>query len=498
MKIQFSSQASSLSDDKVNVLLVDSTISLQGYSNIERDLLLKISSNARITKHFSGKTKQSLFFIIDGKKILLIGTDDTHRKNMARSSKFCLYSQIGSTITNRINALKEEKIAFHMPDFMKEDETTSIILGMQLKNYSFSKYFINKLQEHTNSFIECAVHSELHAILQKHFDEHYHHLVNGVFLTRDLVNEPANVLSPEEFINVVQDKCSSINGLTIKVLKENEMRALKMNALLGVAQGSSRESRLLVMEWNGGSNTNIGLVGKGVTFDSGGISIKPSQNMGDMKGDMGGAATVIGTMYSVAKRNAKINVVAVIPLVENMPSGTAQRPGDVVSSMSGQTIEIDNTDAEGRLILADALWYLQENYHNITRIIDLATLTGAITIALGDIYAGLFCNNDELAQNLISAGYETGELLWRLPIASEYDEQINSTIADMKNVGSGRGAGSTTAAQFLYRFIKDKDYSWAHIDIAGVSMSKHPAHFGTSGGTGFGVLLLDKFIRKYE
>ncbi|AWD33104.1 Cytosol aminopeptidase [Candidatus Fokinia solitaria] len=497
MKIQFSSYTSSLSDDNVNVFLVDSTISLQSYSDIDSNLLSKISTNAKTIKHFSGNIKQSFFSIIDGKKVLLIGINN-NIKDAARSSEFCFYSQIGATITDCINALKEEKAALYIPNFIKEDDIASIVLGMQLRNYSFSKYFISKLQEHTNSFTKCEVHSNFHAAIQKRFDTHYSYLIDGVFLARDLVNEPANTLSPEEFVSVIQKKCSSIDKLTIKVLKRNEMQALKMNALLGVAQGSSREPQLLVMEWKGGGNEHVGLVGKGVTFDSGGISIKPSQNMGDMKGDMGGAATVAGTMYAIAKRNANINVVAVIPLVENMPSGTAQRPGDVVSSMSEQTIEIDNTDAEGRLILADALWYLQEKYHNVTKIIDLATLTGAITIALGDVYAGLFCNSDTLAKNLITAGYDSGELLWQLPIASEYDAQINSTIADIKNVGSGRGAGSTTAAQFLYRFIKNKSYSWAHIDIAGVSMSKHPSHFATSGGTGFGVLLLDKFMQKYE
>ena len=276
------------------------------------------------------------------------------------------------------------------------------------------------------------------------------------------------------------------------------MKKLGMGALLGVGQGSDRESQLVTLHWNGaGENAGapVAFVGKGVTFDSGGISIKPSAGMEDMKWDMGGSAVVIGVMKALALRKAKANVVGVVGLVENMPSGTAQRPGDVVTSASGQTIEVINTDAEGRLVLADALWYTQEHFKPHT-IVDLATLTGAIIISLGDHYAGLFANDDGLADDLTAAGKAVDEKLWRLPLDEPYDKQIKSDIADMKNVG-GREAGSITAAMFLKRFIKD--VKWAHLDIAGVTWAKKDGPVTPKGASAFGVRLLDRLVAdKYE
>jgi leucyl aminopeptidase len=278
------------------------------------------------------------------------------------------------------------------------------------------------------------------------------------------------------------------------VLGEAAMKKLGMGALLGVGQGSARESQLVVMSWMGGPKGQkpLALVGKGVCFDTGGISIKPAGGMEDMKWDMGGAAAVIGAMHLLSARKAAANVVGIVGLVENMPSGTAQRPGDVVTSMSGQTIEVINTDAEGRLVLADALWYVQKNY-NPQAIVDLATLTGAIIIALGHEYAGMFANNDDLANKLSAAGEKSGEKVWRLPLGENYNKEINSDIADMKNVGSGRGAGSITAAQFLERFIINRT-PWAHLDIAAMAWSNRDLPTSPKGATAYGVRLLNRLV----
>ncbi|MGE0457855.1 MAG: leucyl aminopeptidase [Bauldia sp.] len=313
---------------------------------------------------------------------------------------------------------------------------------------------------------------------------------DGVFLARDLVNEPPNILGPVEFADRI--KALETLGLGVEVLTEKELKKLKMGALLGVAQGSVRPPRVVILRWNGGKTKDkpVVLVGKGVVFDTGGISIKPAAGMEDMKGDMGGAAAVVGTLAAVAKRKAKANVVGIVGLVENMPDGNAQRPGDIVTSMSGQTIEIINTDAEGRLVLADLLHYAQQNL-SPRLMIDLATLTGAIIIALGHHHAGLFASDDALASAILAAGDATGEKAWRMPLGADYDKMINSRFADMKNTG-GRDGGSITAAQFLKRFVKD--VPWAHIDIAGTAMSSPATDVNRSWGSGFGVRLLDRLI----
>ncbi|HHY50352.1 MAG TPA: leucyl aminopeptidase [Alphaproteobacteria bacterium] len=317
--------------------------------------------------------------------------------------------------------------------------------------------------------------------------------VEGTLLARDLVNEPANVLGTEEFAQRAGELARL--GVTVDVLDEGQMRKLGMNSLLAVSQGSARPPRLVVMQWSGGRKgaAPVAFVGKGVVFDTGGISIKPSANMEDMKGDMGGAAAVTGLMHTLASRKAKANVVGVIGLVENMPSATATRPGDIVKAMSGTTIEIVNTDAEGRLVLADALWYTQERFKP-RAVIDLATLTGAIIVALGHDHAGLFSNNDELADRLLAAGLATGEKVWRMPLGPAYDKLIESRFADIKNTG-GRPAGSITAAQFLQRFIKDT--AWAHLDIAGAAMGSPASETNTSWASGFGVALLDRLVRDH-
>ena len=317
-------------------------------------------------------------------------------------------------------------------------------------------------------------------------------VIEGVAFTRTLVAEPGNILYPESFV----ERCLPLRelGVEIEVLGETEMRAAGMGALLGVAQGSAREPRLLAMRWDGTGGkvaAPTAFVGKGVTFDSGGISLKPGAGMEEMKWDMGGAGAVAGLMTALAKRKAPVHVVGICGLVENMPDGNAQRPGDVVTSMSGQTIEVINTDAEGRLVLADAVAWVQQRHHPAT-IVDLATLTGAMVIALGHEHGGVFANDDALADALIAAGKATGEKLWRMPLGDVYDKLIDSPIADMKNVGP-REAGSITAAQFIGRFVGE-GVRWAHLDIAGMVWAAKPATLWEKGATGYGVRLLDRFV----
>jgi len=322
-------------------------------------------------------------------------------------------------------------------------------------------------------------------------------IADGVVLARDLVNEPANVLFPEEFAR----RAGALKkvGVGVEVLDVRALRKLGMNALLGVGQGSVRESRVVVMRWNGGKKGDapVAFIGKGVCFDTGGISIKPASGMEDMKGDMAGAACVTGLLHALAARKARVNAVGVIGLVENMPDGNAQRPGDIVKSMSGQTIEIINTDAEGRLVLGDVIWYTAQRFKP-KFMIDLATLTGAIIIALGHEYAGMFANNDQLAERLAKAGEETGEAVWRMPLGPEYDKQIDSKFADMKNTGGSRWGGAITAAQFIKRFVDDK-IPWAHLDIAGTGFDSRQTDINKSWGSGWGVRLLDRLVRdNYE
>ncbi len=317
-------------------------------------------------------------------------------------------------------------------------------------------------------------------------------LTRGVSLTRILVSEPPNKLYPESFVTMVTKAVEQF-GVEVTVLDEAAMAEHGMGALLGVSQGSTREARILALRWQGAGegDPDLALVGKGVTFDTGGISLKPGPGMEDMKWDMGGAGAVAGAMLALAARGAKANVVGVLGLVENMPDGNAQRPGDVVTSMSGQTIEILNTDAEGRLVLADAITWTQKTFRPKT-IVDLATLTGAMIVSLGHEHGGLFANDDALADQLLAAGLATGDKLWRFPLSDTYDKMIDSPIADMKNIG-GKGAGSITAAQFIKRFV-DEGVRWAHLDIAGMVWADKPAATWDKGATGYGVRLLDRFV----
>ncbi|CCQ72834.1 leucyl aminopeptidase [Magnetospira sp. QH-2] len=377
-----------------------------------------------------------------------------------------------------------------------EDMAAHLAFGARLRTFRFDKYRTKEEKGDKPKLKTFKIHGAAVADAKATFAP-LDKIADGVFLTRTLASEPANVLYPESFAKEAQ-KLSDL-GVKVKVLGEKEMTKLGMGALLGVGQGSIRESKMVTLEWNGTgakkSGAPIAFVGKGVCFDSGGISIKPSPGMEDMKWDMGGAGVVTGLMAALAGRKAKVHAVGVIGLVENMPSGEAQRPGDVVTSMSGQTIEVINTDAEGRLVLADALHYCNETYQP-KFMIDLATLTGAIIIGLGEHVAGTFSNDDDLAEAVSEAGKAVGEGVWRLPIGEEWDKQIKSDIADMRNVG-GRAGGSITAAQFLKRFVGDTP--WLHIDIAGVTWSKKDKPTVPKGGTGFGVRLLDRLVAdKYE
>ena len=322
------------------------------------------------------------------------------------------------------------------------------------------------------------------------------HIVDGVFFTRNLVNEPANILTTLEFSNRLQ-KLSTL-GVEVEVIEENQLLDLGMNALLGVGQGSANPSKVVIMSWKGGSKSvkPLALVGKGVVFDTGGISLKPAGGMEEMTMDMGGAGVVAGVMLALAKRKAKANVIGLVGLVENMPSSTAQRPGDIVKSMKGETIEVINTDAEGRLVLSDVLWYAQERFKP-SGIIDLATLTGAIIVGLGYENAGVFSNDDNFCKTFMNAAALENEGAWRMPLAPAYDKKLKSRLADMKNVG-GRDAGAITAAQFIQRFIK-KDMPWIHLDIAGVAHTKSESTYAPSGATGWGVMSLNRLISdKFE
>ena len=315
-------------------------------------------------------------------------------------------------------------------------------------------------------------------------------LASGVHFTRDLVNEPSNVLTTVEFADRL--KALSSLGVKVEVLEEADLEKLGMRTLLAVGQGSESPSKVVVMEWSGGGDEKpVALIGKGVVFDTGGISLKPAAGMEDMTMDMGGAGTVAGVMQALAMRKAKANVVAVVGLVENMPDGKAQRPGDVVKSMKGDTVEVINTDAEGRLVLCDVMWYAQERFQPVA-MVDLATLTGAVIIALGHENAGVFSNNDDLAKSFLAAAEAEGEGAWRLPLGPGYDKQLESRVADMKNVG-GRPAGSVTAAQFLARFVKEET-PWIHLDIAGVASISTGTKFAPKGATGWGVLALNRMI----
>jgi leucyl aminopeptidase len=376
---------------------------------------------------------------------------------------------------------------------LKADQVADLAVGARLRGYRFDRYKTKRKEgEERADKVDVDFACANPAAAERAWTRRAA-VADGVVLARDLINEPANILYPAEFAR----RASGLKklGVLVEVLDVAAMKKLGMGALIAVGQGSSHESRLVVMRWNGGKRgaDPIAFIGKGVCFDTGGISIKPAQGMEEMKGDMAGAACVVGLMQTLAARKARANVVGAIGLVENMPDGNAQRPGDIVTSMSGQTIEVINTDAEGRLVLADVLHYVNKRFKP-RFMVDLATLTGAIMVALGQEYAGLFANDDKLAERLTKMGEATGERIWRMPLGSEYDKIIDSKFADVKNTG-GRWAGSITAAQFLQRFV-DKT-PWAHLDIAGTALGSPQTDINKSWSSGWGVRLLDRLVEEY-
>jgi leucyl aminopeptidase len=394
----------------------------------------------------------------------------------------------GGAIAPAIAADREACVA---ADTLDPKLAAHLGFGALLRGWRFDRYRTKEKEEDKPKLERLAVASG-NAAAAKAAYAPLRAVADGVFLARELVSEPPNVLNPPEFA----ERCRGLErlGVEIEILGPKEMKRLGFGALLGVAQGSAQEPRMVVMQWKGAPKGKKGkpvaLIGKGVTFDTGGISIKPAGGMEDMKWDMAGAGAVVGAMAALAGRKAKADVVGLVGLVENMPSGTAQRPGDVVTTYSGQTVEVINTDAEGRLVLADVMWYCQERF-DPRAMVDLATLTGAIIIALGHEHAGLFSNDEDLAQRIVAAGAGVGEKCWRMPLGDAYDKQIKSDIADMKNVG-GRPGGSITAAQFLQRFANGKP--WAHLDIAGTAWSSKDGATVPKGATAFGVRLLDRLV----
>lgn len=437
---------------------------------------------------FEGKARQAHLVSQNEQIVLVVGAGSEKKLNDLNLQK------VGSNIVGYLNAAKIKSGNVYFDSKNSAKDLSDIAFGALLQSYRFNKYFEAKkkdkeLKVEVLNFMASDV-----AKMQKEFAP-LKTLAENIFFVRDLVSEPSNILHPESYAEIC--KTLKKDGLQVEVFGEAEMKKLGMGSLLGVGQGSEKESKMVIIRWNGGKagEQPLAFVGKGVTFDTGGISIKPSANMEDMKTDMAGSAVVVGLLRNLAQRKAKVNVVGAIGLVENMPSGTAQRPGDVVRSMSGQTIEVINTDAEGRLVLADVLHYTNTKFKP-KFIVDLATLTGAIIVALADVYAGLFCNDDDLAKKIEACGSKVGERAWRLPLGEEYDDMINSDIADMKNVGSGRGAGSITAAQFLKRFVGET--KWAHLDIAGVAWRGKGDAMAVKGASGYGVRLLDELVKQYE
>jgi leucyl aminopeptidase len=452
-----------------------------------------VVGRAAATNQFKGKSGSALDILapegLKASRLIVVGA------GKLSAIKDYDFLKLGGLVAGKLRAGNDAvTIIAELPTgALKPDQAAAVASGVRLRAYKFDRYKTKKKDGEDAALradVSIAVGDV--AAARKAFAPDAH-IVDGVIMARELVNEPPNVLYPVEFAR----RASRLRklGVDVQVLDVKAMTKLGMGALLGVSQGSTQPGRTVIMRWNGGKRGDqpVAFIGKGVCFDTGGISIKPAGSMEDMKGDMGGAACVVGLMHALAARKAKINAVGAIGLVENMPDGNAQRPGDIVTSMSGQTIEIINTDAEGRLVLADVLWYVAKKFEP-KFMVDLATLTGAIMVALGTEYAGLFSNNDELSERLTKVGMETGERVWRMPLGPEYDKQIDSQFADMKNTGT-RNGGSITAAQFLQRFVDDTP--WAHLDIAGTAMGAPKSEINHSWGSGYGVRLLERLVAEY-
>ena len=409
------------------------------------------------------------------------------------------FEELGANFYSFIKTNKIDKVNLYadtLKSFKSYKKNTELILnfihGFNLKSYSFDKY--KTQNKNIFYFLLKIISSEKISLNNNYF--RYKAIESGVFQARDLVSEPPNILYPKKYVEIIK-KLSSL-GLKMQIYNESKMKKLGMHALLGVGQGSINESFLVTMEWRGNKKSKdkpLAFVGKGVCFDTGGISLKPARFMEEMKYDMAGSAVVVGLLKTLALRKAKVNAVGVVGLVENMPGGNAQRPGDIVKSYSGKTIEVLNTDAEGRLVLSDALSFAEKKFKP-KFIIDLATLTGAIIVSLGEEYAGLFSNNDDLSNKIFEVSKKIGEKVWRLPLNENYNQLMDSTVADVQNINYSGGAGSITAAQFLQRFIINKT-PWVHLDIAGMAFSKKASNLNPKGATGFGVRLLNKLIEEH-
>ena len=457
-----------------------------------------VLSKAAKAGDFTGKAGQALTVPAPGKlsnsHVLLLGAGKRGKMSLLGAEK------LGAKATAAFHKGPVKGLTFLLAGLEQDGIETGtlhvhVAIGARSRAWSFDKYRTTAKKSELPSLTKIAINSPV-ASEAKAAWEVEEKVLDGMFLTRELVSEPANILHPESFA----ERCKELEALGVKVeiLGEKEMTKLGMGSLLGVGQGSIRESKIAVMKWMGGKKGEkpVAFIGKGVTFDTGGISLKPGQGMWDMKWDMGGAGAVTGAIAALAGRKAKANVIGLVGLVENMPDGNAQRPGDVVTSMSGQTIEVLNTDAEGRLVLADVMTYAQEKY-SPSVMIDLATLTGAIIISLAHEFGGMFTVDDELAGHLDAAAKEVGEDLWRMPLTQTHDDMIKSPIADMQNISNGREGGSSTAAAFLKRFVKD-GVSWAHLDIAGMAWAYKEKPTVPKGGSGYGVRLLDNYIRKHH
>jgi leucyl aminopeptidase len=477
MKIRF---ADRLPEGEFALVLPASGLDADSVRNVGGEL-----RQALARQRFEGEPGTAAEHFADGRRTVVIGTGKSPGTGDGPE-------KLGGTAVAKLLVSGESHAVIDLTGAgIDADGAARVAMGAALRAWRHDRYRTRLKDKQKPSLAEVTIVGA-GADAEQRYRARWEPVVEGIWLTRELVTEPANIIYPETFVERVRASVEG-SGLEVEVLDRAAMEKLGMGALLGVAQGSVREGRLLVLRWNGGQDggTRTAFVGKGVTFDTGGISIKPAQGMEGMKWDMGGAGAVVGAMKAIALRKARANIVAVCGLVENMPDGNAQRPGDVVTSMSGQTIEVINTDAEGRLVLADCITYVQQTYKPDT-IIDLATLTGAILIALGHEYGGLFTPDDDLAQQMLVAGEATGDKLWRQPLGESFDRMIDSPIADMKNVGPREG-GSITAAQFIKRFVDD-GVRWAHLDIAGKAWSDKPSSTWEKGATGFGVRLLDRYV----
>ena len=458
---------------------------------LPKDIAEKVNSFLNILKAKKVKEKINSIDITDKKKCFIIKIDNKYESYSPQEIGGSFYSYV-----KNFKYINSVDICPDTLDFSENKQASffsQFSFGVNLKSYRFNKYKTTNKEKNEKNINFNIVTSNRKKI-EKDYN-YYNAIKEGVFIARDLVSEPPNVLTPKAYVQEIR-KLSKL-GLKIKIYNEKELKKLGLNALIGVGQGSINESYLAVIEWNGSKSKNkpLAFVGKGVCFDTGGISLKPARFMEEMKYDMAGSAVVVGLLKSFALRKAKINAVGVLGLVENMPGGNAQRPGDIVKSFAGKTIEVLNTDAEGRLVLADALSFTEKKFKP-EFIIDLATLTGAIIVSLGEEYAGLFSNDDDLSKKIFQASKNVNEKVWRLPLHKNYDKLMDSPIADVQNINYAGGAGSITAAQFLQRFVTNKT-PWAHLDIAGMAFSKKAANLNPGGATGFGVRLLNYMIKEY-